>query len=399
LTSGSIVAGDSAVFSQTFDNKNAGTGKTLTATGTVTDGNGGANYAVTFVADNTGVVNQLALAGIITANNKVYDGNNSATIASRNLSGVIGLDDVTYIGGTATFANKNAATGKTVTGTGLGLSGADAGNYTVNTTAVTTADIVKADITAVTGITANNKVYDATTAASLNTGAAAYTGMIGGDNLTVATATGSFVDQNAGISKTVNISGISLGGADAGNYNLTTTTASTTADIGQRAITVTANPGQSKTFGAADPLPFAFTVGGLGLVGADTLTGALDRVAGEVVGGYAINQGSLLASSNYLLTYVGNNFNILTPSTTGGGNPRNGAGLVDLNPALGNYTNQQLFVLNVGATAAGVDSEGNQQTCEGEPETLAKDKEFVLMLNYGLNLPKGVNTSCDKATL
>ena len=75
------------------------------------------------------------------------------------------------------------------------------------------------------------------------------------------------------------------------------------------------------------------------------------------------------------------------------------AGLVDLNPALGNYTNQQLFVLNVGATAAGVDSEGNQQACEGDPETLAKDKEFVLMLNYGLNLPKGVNTSCDKATL
>jgi hypothetical protein len=59
----------------------------------------------------------------------------------------------------------------------------------------------------------------------------------------------------------------------------------------------------------------------------------------------------------------------------------------------------EYFVLNVGATAAGVDSEGNQQACEGDPETLAKDKEFVLMLNYGLNLPKGVNTSCDKATL
>lgn len=399
LTSGSIVSGDSAAFSQTFDNKNAGTGKTLTAAGTVTDGNGGANYAVTFVTDNTGVINQRALAGAITANNKTYDATTAATIATRSLTGVIGSDDVTYTGGTATFDNKNVSTGKTVIGTGLGLSGADAGNYTVNTTAATTADIAKADITAVTGITANNKVYDATTAASLNTGAAAYTGKIAGDNLTVATVIGNFSDANAGLGKTVNISGISLGGADAGNYNLTTTTASTAADISQRAITVTANPGQSKIFGAADPLPFAFTVGGLGLVGADTLTGALDRAAGEVVGSYAINQGSLLASSNYLLTYVGNNFNILTPSTTGSGNPRNGAGLVDLNPALGNYTNQQLFVLNVGATAAGVDSEGNQQACEGDPETLAKDKEFVLMLNYGLNLPKGVNTSCDKATL
>jgi hypothetical protein len=119
------------------------------------------------------------------------------------------------------------------------------------------------------------------------------------------------------------------------------------------------------------------------------------------VGGYAINQGSLAASSNYVLSYFGNNFNILAPSTARGGssNPRSAAGLVDLNSALGNYTNQQLFVLNVGATAAGVDSEGNQEACEGNPELLAKDKEFVLMLNYGLNLPKGMNTSCDKATL
>jgi filamentous hemagglutinin family protein len=395
VTSGSIVAGDSATFSQTFDNKNAGTGKTLTAAGTVADGNGGGNYAVTFVTDNTGVINPLAITGTITANNKTYDANNSAVIASRNLTGVIIGDTVSYAGGTATFDNKNAGTGKTVTATGLGLSGADAGNYTVNTTTLTTADIAKADITAVTGITANNKVYDATTAASLNTGAAAYTGMIGGDNLTVATAAGAFVDQNAGVGKTVNISGISLGGADAGNYNLTATTANTTADISQRAITVTATPGQSKTFGAADPLPFAFTVGGLGLVGADSLTGALDRVAGEVVGGYAINQGTLAASSNYILNYFGNNFNILAPSTTGGGNPRNAAGLVDLNPSLGNYTNQQLFVLNVGFTAAGADSEGNA-ACEENPESLAKDKDFILMLNYGLKLPKGVNTSCDK---
>ncbi len=395
LTSGSIVAGDSATFNQTFDTKNAGTGKTLSAAGTVADGNGGNNYAVTFVTDNTGVINPLAITGTITANNKTYDANNSAVIVNRNLTGVIIGDTVSYTGGTATFDNKNAGTGKTVTATGLGLSGGDAGNYTVNTTAVTTADIAKADITAVTGITANNKVYDATTAVSLNTGVASYTGIIGGDNLTVATAAGAFVDQNAGVGKTVNVSGISLGGADAGNYNLTTTTATTTADISQRAITVTATAGQSKTFGTADPLPFAFTVGGLGLVGADTLTGALDRVAGEIVGGYAINQGTLAASSNYILSYFGNNFNILAPSTTGGGNPRNAAGLVDLNPSLGNYTNQQLFVLNVGFTAAGADSEGNS-VCEENPESLAKDKDFILMLNYGLKLPKGVNTSCDK---
>jgi trimeric autotransporter adhesin len=401
ITAGSIVSGDSATFSQAFDTKNTGTGKTLTAAGTVNDGNSGNNYAVTFVTNNTGVINQLAITGSVTANNKTYNGNNSATITTSTLTGAIGGDDVAYTGGTATFADKNAGTGKTVTATGLSLSGLDASNYTVNTTAVTTADIAKADITAVTGITANNKVYDATTLASLNTGAAAYTGMIGGDNLTVATATGAFVDQNAGIGKTVNVSGISLGGTDAGNYNLNTTTSSTTADISQRSITVTANPGQSKVFGSADPLPFNFTVGGLGLVGGDTLAGALDRAAGETVGIYAINQGTLAASPNYQLTYFGNNFSILVPSTSGGGgsNPRNSSGLVDLNPMLSNYTNQQLFVLNVGFTAAGNDSTGNQEACEADPESLVKDKDFILMLNYGLKLPKGVNASCDKTSI
>jgi hypothetical protein len=53
----------------------------------------------------------------------------------------------------------------------------------------------------------------------------------------------------------------------------------------------------------------------------------------------------------------------------------------------------------VGFTAAGNDSTGNQEDCAGDPEKLAKDKEFSLMLNYGLKLPKGLNTSCDKATL
>jgi hypothetical protein len=197
------------------------------------------------------------------------------------------------------------------------------------------------------------------------------------------------------------VTALSLGGADAGNYTLSSTTASTTANINQRPITVTANPGQSKVFGSADPLPFTFTVSGLGLVGGDTLAGALDRASGETVGNYVINQGTLAASPNYQLTYFGNNFSILMPPTSGGGgsNPRNSSGLVDLNPMLSNYTNQQLFVLNVGFTAAGNGSTGNQEACETDPESLVKDKDFILMLNYGLKLPKGVNASCDKTSI
>ena len=46
---GSLAPGDTANFTETFDTKNVGTDKTLTPSGTVSDGNSGNNYAVTFV--------------------------------------------------------------------------------------------------------------------------------------------------------------------------------------------------------------------------------------------------------------------------------------------------------------------------------------------------------------
>ncbi len=346
---------------------------------------------------------------------KTYDGNTTAPVGSLTLgqSGAIDGDTVNLSAlSSATYDNKNAGLNKTVSSNVLSIASATNGakqvfGYTLASATATgnVGTINKADITAVTGITANNKTYDGNTNATLNTGAAGFTGIIFGETLTVGAATGTFNSKDVLAANTVNISGITLadGSGLASNYNLTNNTASAAANITTRPITVTANPGQSKVVGNVDPLPFTFTVGGpFGLVAGDTFVGALDRLPGETVGNYAINQGTLNAGSNYAMTYFGNNFSILAPSIgngTSNGNPRNSAGLVDLNPALGNYTNQQLFVLNVGFTSAGIDSDGNQQACEGDPESFAKDKDFILMLNYGLKLPKGVNTSCDKASL
>ena len=59
ITSGALQSGDTtSTFSQVFNNRNAGTGKTLTASGVVNDGNGGANYSYSFVTDTTGVINR-----------------------------------------------------------------------------------------------------------------------------------------------------------------------------------------------------------------------------------------------------------------------------------------------------------------------------------------------------
>jgi hypothetical protein len=56
ISSGSLVDGDTPNFIQTFDTANIGTGKTLTPSGTVNDGNGGNNYSYTFVSVHTGII-------------------------------------------------------------------------------------------------------------------------------------------------------------------------------------------------------------------------------------------------------------------------------------------------------------------------------------------------------
>ena len=90
------------------------------------------------------------------------------------------------------------------------------------------------------------------------------------------------------------------------NYTLTFVGANLT--ITTRPITVTADA-KSKVYGDADPsLTYQLTSGAL--VGADAFSGALARVAGESVGLYQIQQGTLTAGPNYELTFVPANLEI-----------------------------------------------------------------------------------------
>ena len=54
ITSGTLVGTNSISVSETYGTKNVGTGLTMTPTGSVSDGNGGANYAVTFATSANG---------------------------------------------------------------------------------------------------------------------------------------------------------------------------------------------------------------------------------------------------------------------------------------------------------------------------------------------------------
>ena len=249
-----VIAGDAVSIGTprgSFNNKNVGSAKPVTVSGLTLSGADAGNYSftppsgATLTADITPA--SLTLTGL-TAQNKVYDATTVATISgTAAFSGVLGTDVVT-LGGNASgsFADKNVGVAKPVSVTGLTLSGTDAGNYTLaNTSASTSADITPASLT-VSGLTAQNKVYDATTVATI-TGTAVFSGVLGTDVVAPGgSASASFADKNVGTAKPVAVSGLSLSGTDAGNYTLSS--ASIAADITRASLSLSGVVAANKVY-------------------------------------------------------------------------------------------------------------------------------------------------------
>jgi hypothetical protein len=240
LSGDGVAPGDSVSSSQTFDTKNVGTAKTLTPTGTIQDGNGGANYQLTFVVSHGGSITPRPLTVSATGVSKQYDGLTAAsvTLTDDRLTGDVFTDSYT----SASFANKNVGTGKTVSVTGISISGADASNYSlVNAAATASADITVRTLTV--SATGASKTYDGNTTATVQLS----DDRLAGDSLIDSYGSASFDNKNVGTGKTVSVTAISIAGTDAGNYNLANTTATTTANITARHLTVTAT-GVDKTY-------------------------------------------------------------------------------------------------------------------------------------------------------
>ncbi|WP_217572145.1 MBG domain-containing protein [Mesorhizobium sp. GbtcB19] len=129
---------------------------------------------------------------------------------------------------------------------------------------------------------------------------------------------------------------------NANNSNYDITFAGSDFDIGKRAVTVTATSGQGKTYGNADPSSYGFTYSSLG--NGMALVGALDRVAGESAGSYAIGQGSLTDAnnSNYDITFVGSDFDIGKRAVTVTATLGQGKTYGDANPSSYGYTYSDL---------------------------------------------------------
>jgi len=253
---GNVVSGDVVTSTAVIDNPLTSTSGKLKAasysqTASTLSGTDAGNYSFTGLTTSTAnyTVNQLALTGSITGGGSVYG--SAITSGTASLGGVLSgtpagsstaVSDVvtpnTVTVSTANMPSSSSGNFKAGTYTAAQsvdtvLGGADAANYSF---AGATADytVSQLALTGVSGFNAN-KTYDGNTTASVNTTNAIFNGAISADQISVASASGTFADKNAGTAKAVHISGISLGGADASNYTLTNTSASNNADIAQLA--------------------------------------------------------------------------------------------------------------------------------------------------------------------
>ncbi len=296
--------------SGTFADKNVGTAKQVTAADSLS-GSAASNYSLTqptgLSADITKA--DLSISGI-TATNKVYDTTTAASLAGTAALNALGNDVVNVSGtGTALFADKNAGTGKTVSVTGFTITGTDASNYNVVQPTGLTADITKADLN-ISGITAANKVYDATRTATLN--GTATVSALANDVVNLAgSGTGQFADKNAGAAKSVSVTGFSLTGADANNYNVVQP-AGLTADISKADLAVTGITAVNKVYDATRTA----TLNGTATVNA--LANDVVSFAGSGTGQFVdknIGGAKSVAVSGYTLTGTdADNYNVVQPT-------------------------------------------------------------------------------------
>jgi len=302
--------------------------KTITVGGAVaTSGTRLTDYVISYVNNTVSTITPYVVS---LTGTRVYDATTSVDASKLGIGTLVGSETLTLTG-VGTLADKNVASSKAVgLGTlalGNGTSGGLGSNYTL-VGGGRTVDITRATISSVSGITANNKIYNGNTSAALVTTNAVFNGMFSGDDLNVATSTGVFADSHAAQGLVVSISGITLAGRDIGNYTLVSSTASAQANITPAPLMVAALA-QTKVYDGNTTVPSsALGIGYIvsGLIGSESVTGVtlayatkdVSRLNGVVQSNKTITVGGAVATSgtrltDYAINYVNNTASTITP--------------------------------------------------------------------------------------
>jgi len=233
----------------TYNSKDVATASKVTFSGLSLSGSQAGNYTLTIQSPASARITKKALTmSGLTVASKVYDGTTRAVLsgtssfASEAAGTGTATDGKSYTGdsvsiaGTAvgTYNSKDVATAKTVTYSGLSLTGGQAGNYTLTVQSPASGTITPKALT-MSGLSVPaSKVYDGTTKAvvtgtktlaaaeAAGTGTATDGKSYTGDTVSITgTAVGTYNSKDVASASTVTYSGLSLSGSQAGNYTLT----------------------------------------------------------------------------------------------------------------------------------------------------------------------------------
>ena len=316
--------------SGTYDTPQAGTGKTVSVTGISLPTLNGTNGSANVYGYTLGSTTASAPIGIITgqpltiinfsAFNKIYDTTTTATINNPGiLSGtIVGGDSVSLniSSISATFSTANVGNGLTVTGTGYSLSGTSASNYTLtNPNPTTLANITPYTLT-VSGVLANNKTYDGTTVATLNTGSASlatvYPSDVGNVSVSSTGYTATFASSHVANNIGVSISNLGLTGSAAGNYQLTQPTGLAANIVPATLTAVLTNTNVTKSYDGTLSAPAGFTptYQFTGLVPGDT-TATIANTGSLYNNAHVANATTVTVSGLSLVSITGSNSSVV----------------------------------------------------------------------------------------
>ena len=252
------------------------------------------------------------LTGTVSKN---YDRTVTANLAAANytLSGVVSGDTVTLNNPTSgAYDTRNAGSGKTVSVTGLAISGASATNYTLASSSASGAVGTIAPTNITVTAAANSKPYDGSSAAATPP-AITSGGVQPGDT---ANFTETYDTPNFGTSKTLTPSGGVNDGNGGNNYNYTFVPQANGAITPSTLIYTATAAGMA--YGSAVP-SLSGTVGGF--VGTETQGGATygtllfttTATSSSSVGSYPITGSGLAANNgNYLFAQAAGNATALS---------------------------------------------------------------------------------------
>jgi hypothetical protein len=252
------------------------------------------NYALTYnSADLT--INKAAITVTADTRTKIYGQSDPVLTYQVSSGALVGTD--TFTGSLTRDPGENAGSYAIRQGT-LALNT----NYTLTYTGASlivnqaSLTITADDKTKVYG--QNNPVFTAS-----------YSGLVNGDNASGLAVQPTFITTAATTSPVGNYI-ITASGADDPNYTISYIAGNLS--ITPAALTITAD-NKIKVYGETDPV---LTYSVTGLVNSDDLTGSLVRTPGNNAGVYTIQQGSLSATNNYVLSYQGANFTITPKPVT-----------------------------------------------------------------------------------